>query len=218
MLDPLVIQILLGMGFLLLMTTQIYIKVHKDRATKTARKPASANQESTVGQYRIFARVGAAAGSLLSFFVILNIFFLTFIRQYVPHFDLSIFSAPIQIISFASTIFGCVIMFVAYKELGANWLDGEQKGGHIPLPAEHELVQSGIYKHIRNPLYFASYFVFGGFVFLLMDDIVLVLFVIYVIGNHFQVLDEENALLDHFGDQYAQYFQRTGRFFPKWKK
>ena len=218
MLDPLVVQILLGVGFFLLISTQIYIKVHKDRAVKTTRKPGSGNQESTVGQYRVIARVGAAAGSLLSFFVILNIFFLTFIRQYVPHFDISVFTTPVQLVAFASTLFGCGIMFVAYRELGANWLDGEQKGGHIPLPAEHELVQTGIYKYTRNPLYFASYFVFGGFVFLLMDDIILVLYVILVIGNHFQVLDEENALLDHFGEQYTQYCQRTGRFFPKWKR
>ena len=109
-------------------------------------------------------------------------------------------------------------MFVAYRVLGANWIDGEQRGGHIPLPAEHELVQTGIYKYTRNPLYLASYLVLGGFVFLLLDYVLLAMFIIYMIGNYFMVLDEEKALLDHFGDQYAQYCQRTGRFFPKWKK
>ena len=218
MLDPLIVQILLGVGFLLLTSTQVYIAIHKKRSAKAARKTESASHESTQGQYRIIARVGATVGNLISLYVILNIFFLTFIRQYVPHFDLSAFTTPVQLTAFASTLFGCGIMFMAYQVLGANWIDGEQRGGHIPLPAEQELVQTGIYKYTRNPLYLASYLVFGGFVFLLLDYVLLAMFIIYMIGNYFQVLDEEKALLEHFGDQYAQYRQHTGRFFPKRKK
>jgi len=62
-----------------------------------------------------------------------------------------------------------------------------------------------------------TYLVTGGWAFLTLDVLVVVFFVIYAIGLYFTVLDEEKALLNHFGDEYAKYFQRTGRFFPKHK-
>jgi len=218
MLEALVVQILLGVGFLLMISVLIYAKSNKEHVAKTAPKPANANQESTVGQYRIASRIGNMAGHLQFLFVMLNLLLYNFISQYVPRLDFAVFSTPIQLIAFACTIFGCGIMFVAYRVLGANFINSEQRDGRIPLPAEQELVQTGIYKHIRNPVYLGTYLVTGGWAFLTLDVLVVVFFIIYAVGLYFTVLDEEKALLKHFGDAYAQYFQRTGRFFPKHKE
>jgi protein-S-isoprenylcysteine O-methyltransferase Ste14 len=217
MLEALVVQILLGVEFFLAILMPIYARYNKNRATKTARKPVNANQENTVGQYRIMSQIGNIAGHLLFLYGILNIFLFNFFSRYVPRLDFAVFSTPIQLIAFVCTIFGCGIMFVAYRVLGANWMDSDQVDGRIRLPAEQELVQTGIYKHIRNPIYLGNFFVTGGFAFLTLDVLLILLFVIYVFGFYFLVLDEEKALLKHFGDEYAQYFQRTGRFFPKLK-
>ena len=218
MLSPLVIQILLSVGFLLFIFTQIYAIVAKNREISIVPRPVSANQKSTMGQYRIISRIGNIAGNLLGVFVIINMFFYNFMGQYIPHLDLAVFSTPIRLTAFICVLFGCGIMLVSYKELGANWIDSVQKDGRIFLPEEQKLVQTGIYAQIRNPIYLATSFVFGGFAFLTLDVLVIVVFAIHSIGVYFQVLDEEKALLDHFGKQYAQYLQRTGRFFPKWKK
>jgi hypothetical protein len=87
MLEALVVQILLGVGFLLVISTQIYAKFNKGRAAKTVPKPANANRESTVGQYGIASRIGNVAGHLLILSVVLNIFLFNFIRQYIPRFN-----------------------------------------------------------------------------------------------------------------------------------
>jgi protein-S-isoprenylcysteine O-methyltransferase Ste14 len=218
MLESLVVQILLGMGFLLMISTLIYAKFNKGRATKTAPKPANVNRENTVGQYGIASRIGNVAGHLLILSVILNIFFFNFIRQYVPRLDFAVFSTPIQLIAFGCTIFGCGIQFVAFRTLGANWITSDQRDGRIPLPAEQKLIQTGIYKHIRNPVYLGNFFIVGGFAFLTLCVITFVLFVIQSVGFYYYALDEEKALLEHFGDEYARYFQRTGRFLPKHKR
>jgi protein-S-isoprenylcysteine O-methyltransferase Ste14 len=132
--------------------------------------------------------------------------------------DFAVFSAPIQLIAFGCTIFGCGIQFVAFRALGANWITSDQKDGRIPLSAEQKLIQTGIYKHSRNPVYLGNFFIVGGFAFLTLCVITFILFVIQSVGFYYYALDEEKALLKHFGDEYAQYFQRTERFLPKHKR
>ncbi len=99
-------------------------------------------------------------------FVIINIFLFNFVSEYIPHLDLDDLTMPIQLIAFACTLVGCGIMFPAYKMLGANWIDSVQADGQFPIPAAHQLVQTGIYKHMRDPIYLATLLVFGGFAFL----------------------------------------------------
>jgi len=36
-----------------------------------------------------------------------------------------------------------------------------------------------------------------------------------ILGYHLVVNDEEKLLLQHFGEEYQRYKDRTGRFFPK---
>jgi protein-S-isoprenylcysteine O-methyltransferase Ste14 len=218
MFSPLIIEILLAVGFLLFSFTQIFAVVNKKHALKNAPEPANTQQKSTMGQYRIISRMGNIAGDLLGIFVILNIFFFNFISRYIPHLNLAAFSTPIRLIAFVSILLGCGIMFVSYQTLGANWIDSVQKDGRIALPEEQKLVKSGIYAKIRNPIYLATSLVFGGFAFLTLDVLLILLFVIHSLGVYFQVLDEEKALLDHFGSQYTHYLQTAGRFFPRWKK
>lgn len=213
-----VVQILLGLGFLLSICATVYAKINKTRRQKVAPKQSNINQKSTVGQTRIISRIASVAGHLIFVLVILNIFLFGYISQYIPRLDFSFLSATIQLIGFIITIIGCGLLFVSFRTLGANWIDSNQRGGRIPLPAEQELVQTGIYNHIRNPIYLGMYFIIGGWTFLLLDGLMLILFFMYVIGMYFLVLDEEKTLLDHFGDQYSRYLQQTGRFFPKLKR
>jgi protein-S-isoprenylcysteine O-methyltransferase Ste14 len=214
-LGPLIVQVLLGLGFLVLICTQIYAEINKNHSRKVARKQHGSKRKNTIGKYRMMSRIANVAGNLISFFALVYIFLSNYISKYFFPLDFSVYSTAIELIGFIITIFGCGIMFAAYRALGANWISGDQRDGRIPLPAEQELVQTGIYKHIRHPLYLASYFVFGGFTLMMLDGLMLILFIIYAIGIYFQAVDEEKALLDHFGDQYAKYLQRSGRFFPK---
>nr|WP_286670578.1 isoprenylcysteine carboxylmethyltransferase family protein [Fodinibius salsisoli] len=75
------------------------------------------------------------------------------------------------------------------------------------------LVQSGIYRYTRNPMYlgmllmlFSGIFYFGNW----MTIIVLPFFVWYM--NIFQIIPEEQALQQKFGAPYQKYYAEVRRW------
>ena len=75
------------------------------------------------------------------------------------------------------------------------------------------LVTSGVFAFSRNPMYLGLLlFLFG---FALQVNVVggiplLLLFVLYM--NAFQILPEERAMLEVFGDEYREYIKRVRRW------
>jgi protein-S-isoprenylcysteine O-methyltransferase Ste14 len=76
------------------------------------------------------------------------------------------------------------------------------------------LITSGVYKHIRHPLY-GSLALFGLGAFL-KDPSLLGggLLVTLVIGVVLTAKIEEKHNLERFGDEYTQYCEKTKRFIP----
>ena len=75
------------------------------------------------------------------------------------------------------------------------------------------LVDSGIYKHTRNPMYLGLLLIlFSLFLYLknFLSFLVLPLFVIYITKN--QILPEEKVLENLFGDQYKKYKNKVRRW------
>ncbi len=75
------------------------------------------------------------------------------------------------------------------------------------------LVTSGVFAFSRNPMYLGLLlFLFG---FALQVNVIggvplLVLFVLYL--NAFQILPEERAMLEVFGDEYREYMEKVRRW------
>lgn len=82
---------------------------------------------------------------------------------------------------------------------------------------EHTLVTRGPYNWVRHPLYSVGFLFFVGlslltanwFIFITM----LITFGILLVRTPI----EEEKLIERFGDEYLQYLQKTGRFWPKMK-
>ena len=75
------------------------------------------------------------------------------------------------------------------------------------------LVDSGIYKHTRNPMYLGLLLIlFSLFLYLknFLSFLVLPLFVIHITKN--QILPEEKVLENLFGDQYKKYKNKVRRW------
>jgi protein-S-isoprenylcysteine O-methyltransferase Ste14 len=75
------------------------------------------------------------------------------------------------------------------------------------------LVDSGIYRFSRNPMYLGFLLMLAGWAAYLASvaaALLLPLFIAYM--NRFQIIPEERALTTTFGAAYATYMRRTGRW------
>ena len=103
---------------------------------------------------------------------------------------------------------------------GIYWLFTSIGSGITPVSAtrkEHKLATSGIYRWIRHPLYTvgSSFIVSFG---LIADNwFIIALGMLAFTIMAIRTPKEEENLIEKFGDEYRDYMQRTGKFFPKFK-
>lgn len=101
------------------------------------------------------------------------------------------------------------LFYRSHKDLGKNWSIS------LEITKEHTLVDWGVYKHVRHPMYtaiwlwvlaqafvlpnwiagFSGLFAFGIMYFLRIDK-------------------EEKMMMEQFGEQYANYKRKTKRLIP----
>ncbi|MFW9936103.1 MAG: methyltransferase family protein [Candidatus Thorarchaeota archaeon] len=207
MLPKFIIQIFLITSFLIFGYNITYIILFKRR-----HKNNESDEEinNILKETRLFARIGVMLLNIFITIVCLNIFFYDTISSIIPRIDLFIYSEAIQIVGFTLVIGGNITLYLAYHELGIYWaypIDGISK--------RRKLVKSGIYSYIRHPIYLSFNLFCIGFNMILLDWLLLILYIIGGIGLYFQAIDEENILLEYFGDEYRDYMKNTGRFFVK---
>ena len=82
---------------------------------------------------------------------------------------------------------------------------------------KNELVTTGVYAYVRNPVYSAFMFVCTGFLLIYGNLVLLVLPIIHWgFMTVLMKLTEEKWLEDLYGQEYIQYLQRVNRCIP-WK-
>jgi protein-S-isoprenylcysteine O-methyltransferase Ste14 len=103
---------------------------------------------------------------------------------------------------------GTLVMAAAQLDLGASWRIGIDEG------ARPGLVQGGLYRVSRNPIFLAMLVVVAGFAIMLPTWLSFGTLLGTAIGIRAHVLDEEAYLMRTYGTDYAAYARRVGRFFP----
>ncbi len=94
------------------------------------------------------------------------------------------------------------------------------RGRGTPLPTDppRELVITGPYRYVRNPIYVGAGLIFLGHFLWFGYWALLIYAVLAFIGVHFFViLYEEPALKRRFGTSYEDYFKSVPRWFPKFR-
>jgi protein-S-isoprenylcysteine O-methyltransferase Ste14 len=101
------------------------------------------------------------------------------------------------------------LFYRTHQNLGRNW------SVSLEIRREHRLVTTGIYQHIRHPMYLA--FLLWG----LAQTLLLPNWIAGpagLIGSAtlflLRVWREEGLMVEQFGDQYRAYMQRTARLVP----
>lgn len=104
---------------------------------------------------------------------------------------------------------GIFLTFGAQLAMGDSWRVGVDPGERT------ELVTSGPFAHVRNPIYSAMLPMVFGLVLMVPNAVVIAGFIALLVGLELQVrFVEEPFLLRVHGDAYAAYAARVGRFVP----
>jgi protein-S-isoprenylcysteine O-methyltransferase Ste14 len=154
----------------------------------------------------------AAVGTLVYFLEALLYLFLVFAGLVsVLHVFPFYFQFPFLLYT---QIFGLVLTFAGYFLFIWSVVARGIHAVSWEMPENQRLVTWGPYRYMRHPSYLGYFLMFFG-LFSLWPNF-LTLFPIAAVPGYYRVtLEEERLLGRRFGDEYAEYQKRTGRFIPK---
>ena len=118
--------------------------------------------------------------------------------------------AVVQIIGlvlfYAGSMTYCLNLFIAGKYIQPS------TSGTL---AEHKLVDRGPFAVIRHPLYVSYVLISAGLSLTLLSFWYLIPAALIFTGIYPTARAEEEVLLDQLGDEYTEYREKVGMFFPK---
>ena len=103
---------------------------------------------------------------------------------------------------------GIALLAAAQLNLGASWRVG------IKEDEAPGLVQSGLYRFCRHPIYLGLLTALTGYTLLLPTALSLALLAVAYVGARVQAAAEEAYLRRAYGDAFDAYARRVGRFLP----
>ncbi len=127
-------------------------------------------------------------------------------------FDFANYDRPfwLTIIGVMVLIVANILLWFSHYNLGSNWTPT------LAIKKEHKLVNNGVYKFIRHPMYAAHIYWALGQIAILPNWIAGFSFIIFaVLVLILRIKDEENMMVEQFGDEYADYMKHTGIIFLK---
>lgn len=110
-----------------------------------------------------------------------------------------------------AVLFGLAIWLLwrSHVDLGRNWTPT------LGIRDEHRLVTGGVFKFIRHPMYAAHFLWAIAQALMLHNWIAGFSFLVVALPQYLlRVNDEEQMMLEHFGDEYRAYMEKTGRLIP----
>ena len=120
-------------------------------------------------------------------------------------------SAAPELIIVGAFVFNlaALMLFWAHLSLGEFWTCD------LGTRSDHHLVESGLYRWIRHPLYTSFFLIAVGFLFMTGDWLIAALMFAHCWAVAARAPKEEEMLLSRLGQSYASYLRRTGRFLPR---
>lgn len=109
----------------------------------------------------------------------------------------------------ALAVAALVVFRLTHKALGRNW------SVSLDVREGHKLVETGIYRHVRHPMY-TAFWLWAVAQALLLPNWVAGFSGLVGFGILYglRIGTEERLMLDTFGDQYLAYSRRTARLIP----
>jgi len=121
-----------------------------------------------------------------------------------------------QVLSWLFLFFGAYLVVVGFLEMRKKGKAEKNREADSLYHFEKttELVDTGIFKYIRHPLYSSLIFLTWG---ILLKNINVTLIIVSIVSTIFFYLTsitDEKECIAYFGDKYSDYMKRTKRFVP----
>jgi protein-S-isoprenylcysteine O-methyltransferase Ste14 len=85
----------------------------------------------------------------------------------------------------------------------------------LELQEDHKLITSGPYKNVRHPMYLGVLIYTLGLAFVASDILVFIFFMFSIWVNYRRIPDEEEMMIEEFGEEYLEYMKRSGKLLPR---
>jgi protein-S-isoprenylcysteine O-methyltransferase Ste14 len=132
---------------------------------------------------------------------------------WIPLFSLSILpSLLLDVLGLILYAGGCIFMLWARHTLGKMW--GISTSQQVKLYDDHQIIQSGPYAFVRNPMYFGWVVAMFGLILLYPVWMVLLMFMFSLVAFIGRAHREDAALAERFGEAWMEYKKRTKFLIP----
>lgn len=111
-------------------------------------------------------------------------------------------------IGISISVIGAIIACTSRYSLGRNWSLSVQR------KENHQLIQTGIYKIVRHPIYTGLLLLFIGNAIIVGDYRAILAVLIVFISFWLKLKKEEKLLTETFGTEYKEYKNRTKALIP----
>jgi len=145
---------------------------------------------------------------LLPWFFIITLGAVVSVWEFAREGDPELKLSPLSILGLLFIIFALPIVLLAAFTLGRSY------SSTLVIRKDHKLIQHGIYKYIRHPIYFGTILVFLGIPLILASlyGFVTMVLVIPLLLN--RIRNEEKLLIEEFGAEYERYRETSRKLIP----
>jgi len=147
----------------------------------------------------------------ITFWLFLFAYSFSVVISILEFFYFRIFNFPVYLF----LTFGLVFLLGVLLRIYTRKLLGEFFDVNIKIKNKHKIIQKGIYKHLRHPMYLANIFIFlgfAGFFSSLLGVISTLMFILPV--TVLRIIREEYYLREKFGKKYDKYVKESDRLIP----
>jgi len=157
-----------------------------------------------------FSKGAQVAGRGLFLAVVVSAFFLMVFLPFADRHGVATFpeGEGLRAAGLALCLAGTVI------RLAAVWTLGKQFSGYVTLQENHQLVQAGLYRHIRHPMYLGVVILMPGVALVFRSWLVIPVSILTLVFVLLRIGQEERLLAEHFGSEFESYRRRTWRLLP----
>lgn len=121
---------------------------------------------------------------------------------FIPH------SIILNVVVVILMIAGLAIALIARRTLGKNW------SGIAAIKKDHELITTGLYHYVRNPIYTGMLLMFLGTALSFDTLSASIGFLIILLTIWIKLKQEEALLTEHFAGEYLSYKSHTKMLIP----